>query len=86
MLNQNASSPNFGTNLGPFSEMSSDVVNFAAFIPPFGSRCACGSNCIDHEWSIFVQQHRLQSVPLTRSDDQCFSLHRNVKCRLQPLL
>lgn len=32
MLNQNASSPNFGTNLGTVSEMSSDVVNFAAFI------------------------------------------------------
>jgi CxxC motif-containing protein (DUF1111 family) len=32
MLNQNASSPNFGTSLGTVSEMSSDVVNFAAFI------------------------------------------------------
>ena len=32
MLNQNANSPNFGTNLGTVSEMSSDVVNFAAFI------------------------------------------------------
>jgi CxxC motif-containing protein (DUF1111 family) len=32
MLNQNANSPNFGTNLGTISEMSSDVVNFAAFI------------------------------------------------------
>jgi CxxC motif-containing protein (DUF1111 family) len=32
MLNQNANSPNFGTNLGTDSEMSSDIVNFAAFI------------------------------------------------------
>jgi CxxC motif-containing protein (DUF1111 family) len=32
MLNQNASSPNFGTALGTVSEMSSDVVNFAAFV------------------------------------------------------
>src|SRR5271154_507375 len=32
MLNQNASSPNWGTSLGTESEMSSDVVNFAAFI------------------------------------------------------
>jgi len=32
LLNQNASSPNFGTSLGTESEMSSDVVNFAAFI------------------------------------------------------
>ncbi len=32
MLNQNANSPNFGTNLGTVSEMSSDVVNFAAFV------------------------------------------------------
>ncbi|MGC2820849.1 MAG: di-heme oxidoredictase family protein [Candidatus Sulfotelmatobacter sp.] len=32
LLNQNANSPNFGTNLGTISEMSSDVVNFAAFI------------------------------------------------------
>src|SRR5271169_171809 len=32
LLNQNASSGNFGTNIGTASEMSSDVVNFAAFI------------------------------------------------------
>jgi CxxC motif-containing protein (DUF1111 family) len=32
LLNPNASSPHFGTNLGTESEMSSDVVNFAAFI------------------------------------------------------
>jgi CxxC motif-containing protein (DUF1111 family) len=32
MLNQNASSPNYGTALGTVSEMSSDVVNFAAFV------------------------------------------------------
>jgi len=32
MLNQNASSPNYGTGLGTESEMSSDIVNFAAFI------------------------------------------------------
>lgn len=32
LLNQNASSPNWGTSLGTESEMSSDVVNFAAFI------------------------------------------------------
>jgi CxxC motif-containing protein (DUF1111 family) len=32
LLNQNASSPNFGTNVGTESEMSSDIVNFAAFI------------------------------------------------------
>ncbi len=32
LLNQNASSPNFGTALGTESEMASDVVNFAAFI------------------------------------------------------
>jgi CxxC motif-containing protein (DUF1111 family) len=32
MLNQNASSPNWGTSLGTESEMSSDIVNFAAFI------------------------------------------------------
>jgi CxxC motif-containing protein (DUF1111 family) len=31
LLNQNASSINFGTNIGTESEMSSDVVNFAAF-------------------------------------------------------
>jgi CxxC motif-containing protein (DUF1111 family) len=31
LLNQNASSVNFGTNIGTESEMSSDVVNFAAF-------------------------------------------------------
>jgi CxxC motif-containing protein (DUF1111 family) len=31
MLNQNANSLNFGTNIGTESEMSSDVVNFAAF-------------------------------------------------------
>jgi CxxC motif-containing protein (DUF1111 family) len=31
MLNQNASSPNFGTSLGTASEMSSDIVNFAVF-------------------------------------------------------
>jgi CxxC motif-containing protein (DUF1111 family) len=31
LLNQNASSPNWGTSLGTESEMSSDVVNFAAF-------------------------------------------------------
>jgi CxxC motif-containing protein (DUF1111 family) len=32
LLNQNASSPNFGTPLGTASEMSSDIVNFAAFV------------------------------------------------------
>jgi CxxC motif-containing protein (DUF1111 family) len=32
LLNQNASSPNFGLTVGTESEMSSDVVNFAAFI------------------------------------------------------
>ncbi|MGC2609498.1 MAG: di-heme oxidoredictase family protein [Candidatus Sulfotelmatobacter sp.] len=32
LLNQNASSSNWGTSLGTESEMSSDVVNFAAFI------------------------------------------------------
>jgi len=32
LLNQNASSPNFGTSVGTESEMASDVVNFAAFI------------------------------------------------------
>ncbi len=32
LLNQNASSPNFGTSLGTDSEMSSDIINFAAFI------------------------------------------------------
>ncbi|MGA2376116.1 MAG: di-heme oxidoredictase family protein [Candidatus Sulfotelmatobacter sp.] len=32
LLNQNASSPNWGTSLGTESEMSSDIVNFAAFI------------------------------------------------------
>src|SRR5271167_2750389 len=32
LLNNNASSPNWGTSLGTESEMSSDVVNFAAFI------------------------------------------------------
>jgi CxxC motif-containing protein (DUF1111 family) len=32
LLNGNVSSPNFGTTLGTASEMSSDVVNFAAFI------------------------------------------------------
>jgi CxxC motif-containing protein (DUF1111 family) len=32
LLNQNASSPNFGTTIGTESEMSSDVVNFAAFM------------------------------------------------------
>ncbi len=32
MLNQNASSPNYGTGLGTESEMASDIVNFAAFI------------------------------------------------------
>ena len=31
LLNQNSSSPNFGTTIGTASEMSSDVVNFAAF-------------------------------------------------------
>src|SRR3984957_2357634 len=31
LLNQNPSSPNFGTLIGTESEMSSDVVNFAAF-------------------------------------------------------
>ena len=31
LLNQNASSPNWGTSLGTESEMSSDIVNFAAF-------------------------------------------------------
>jgi CxxC motif-containing protein (DUF1111 family) len=32
ILNGNKSSPNFGTTVGTVSEMSSDVVNFAAFI------------------------------------------------------
>lgn len=32
LLNGNASSPNFGSSVGTESEMSSDVVNFAAFI------------------------------------------------------
>jgi CxxC motif-containing protein (DUF1111 family) len=32
LLNQNASSTNFGTSIGTESEMSSDVINFAAFI------------------------------------------------------
>jgi CxxC motif-containing protein (DUF1111 family) len=32
LLNQNVNSPNFGTNIGTESEMSSDIVNFAAFI------------------------------------------------------
>ena len=32
ILNGNKSSPNFGTTVGTMSEMSSDVVNFAAFI------------------------------------------------------
>ena len=32
MVNGNQSSPNFGTTVGTMSEMSSDVVNFAAFI------------------------------------------------------
>ena len=32
ILNQNPSSPNFGTTVGTASEMASDVVNFAAFI------------------------------------------------------
>jgi CxxC motif-containing protein (DUF1111 family) len=32
MLNGNANSPNYGTALGTVSEMSSDVVNFAAFV------------------------------------------------------
>lgn len=31
LLNPNSSSPNFGTTVGTVSEMSSDVVNFAAF-------------------------------------------------------
>ncbi|HKW15986.1 MAG TPA: di-heme oxidoredictase family protein [Terriglobales bacterium] len=31
MLNGNGGSPNFGTNIGTISEMSSDIVNFAAF-------------------------------------------------------
>ena len=32
LLNGNASSPNFGTSIGTVSEMSSDIVNFAAFM------------------------------------------------------
>jgi CxxC motif-containing protein (DUF1111 family) len=32
LLNPNAGSPNFGTTIGTNSEMSSDIVNFAAFI------------------------------------------------------
>ncbi len=32
LLNQNTSSPNFGTPLGTESEMASDIVNFAAFM------------------------------------------------------
>src|ERR1700691_2176702 len=32
ILNQNPSSPNFGTTIGTTSEMASDIVNFAAFI------------------------------------------------------
>jgi CxxC motif-containing protein (DUF1111 family) len=32
LLNGNASSPNFGTNIGTASEMTSDAANFAAFI------------------------------------------------------
>src|ERR1700691_909860 len=32
ILNQNPSSPNFGTTIGTASEMASDIVNFAAFI------------------------------------------------------
>jgi CxxC motif-containing protein (DUF1111 family) len=32
MLNHNSNSPNFGTSLGTASEMSSDLVNFAAFM------------------------------------------------------
>jgi CxxC motif-containing protein (DUF1111 family) len=32
ILNQNSSSPNVGTTLGTVSEMSSDIVNFAAFM------------------------------------------------------
>jgi len=32
ILNQNSSSTNFGTTLGTVSEMSSDIVNFAAFM------------------------------------------------------
>jgi CxxC motif-containing protein (DUF1111 family) len=32
ILNQNSSSPNFGTMIGTASEMSSDIVNFATFI------------------------------------------------------
>jgi CxxC motif-containing protein (DUF1111 family) len=32
LLNQNPNSPNFGTSIGTESEMSSDIVNFAAFM------------------------------------------------------
>jgi CxxC motif-containing protein (DUF1111 family) len=32
ILNQNPSSPNFGTTIGTTSEMASDIVNFAAFL------------------------------------------------------
>jgi CxxC motif-containing protein (DUF1111 family) len=42
MLNHNVNSPNFGTPLGTASEMSSDLVNFAAFMrlsaPPTPAR------------------------------------------------
>jgi CxxC motif-containing protein (DUF1111 family) len=32
MLNENSTSPNFGTTIGTLSEMSSDVINFATFM------------------------------------------------------
>ncbi|MGA8503840.1 MAG: di-heme oxidoredictase family protein [Candidatus Sulfotelmatobacter sp.] len=43
LLNQNASSPNWGTSLGTESEMSSDVVNFAAFVRLSGPEAPAAS-------------------------------------------
>ena len=85
LLNPDASSPNFGTKLAPNREMSSDVVNFAAYHSPLSAGDARCSHSVHSKRSRSVQLHRLQSLPLADSHYRPFHLHRHVQCHLQPL-
>jgi hypothetical protein len=86
ILNGNPNSPNYNTSLGTVSEMSSDIVNFAAFMRLSAPATPAPPTPSTDQWLEPVQQHWMRSVPLPVSDLGCVSLHRHGRSNLPAIL
>ena len=71
----NILNPVNNSTTGTASEMSSDIVNFAAFSTADGPTGTGEANGFDAERAGDVQQHRMRTVPLRLTDFRGLDLH-----------